>query len=231
LTRCARCARPAWCRRTRARPRWTTSRSAGGCCRRSCPSRPPRARRGARRRRRPRRSAPALVTRACIGLLLSFADQWQLDSAVAFTSCRTAALRVLQRGAARPAAPRLAGSGRAAAATVEAHPAAPCLIRLAAPCLIRPAAQDTLAKAERARRLAEGARAAAARAAGAPAGGIGAGTALARIAARAGAAGPLALLARCLAARGRVRVVTRHARGVRGVAIGAPRILFWFNAS
>ncbi len=79
--------------------------------------------------------------------------------------------------------------------------------------------QDALAKAERAKQLAAGARAKA-RAPRSEDPGTGE-TALACIAACAGAAGPLALLGRCFAERGRVRVVTRHARGVRGAATGA----------
>ena len=80
--------------------------------------------------------------------------------------------------------------------------------------------QDALAKAARSRQLSSGARAKAR----ASAEGVGPKTlTLASIAARAGASGPLALLARCFAERGRVRVVTRHARGVRGTATGALR--------
>ena len=80
-------------------------------------------------------------------------------------------------------------------------------------------AQDALAKAARSRQLASGARA---KARAHDEGAAPATLTLAAIAARAGASGPLALLARCMAERGRVRVVTRHARGVRGAATGAP---------
>lgn len=45
-------------------------------------------------------------------------------------------------------------------------------------------------------------------------------SALSQIAERVGAEGPFSLLRRCLLANTRVRVVTRHAVGIRGVATG-----------
>ncbi|KAK9830583.1 hypothetical protein WJX81_001418 [Elliptochloris bilobata] len=100
----------------------------------------------------------------------------------------------------------------------ESHAAALARRRRAAP-----PSEDGLARAARSRQLSSGARAKSRGAADAGPTGSNTILTLARIAVCAGAAGPLALLGRCFAECSRVRVVTRHARGVRGAATGELR--------